>query len=82
MSVSLLHWIFQIVGCHWAFHLLEFAIITGPTHMHFINRDTYRNRVDQVIGLKTVILDLRKLVYIDCSAIMTLQVGEFFGGEG
>ena len=48
-------------------------MITGPTHFHFINRDSYRSRVDGAIGEKTVIFDLRKLVYIDCSAIMTLQ---------
>ena len=54
-------------------YCLEYAVITGPTHFHFINRDSYRSRVDGAIGEKTVIFDLRKLVYIDCSAIMTLQ---------
>lgn len=55
-------------------------MITGPTHLHFINRDSFRNRVDQAIVLKTVVLDLRKLVYIDCSAIMTLQVDDLWMG--
>lgn len=54
---------------------IEYAVITGPTHFHFINRDSYRNRVDTAMKTKSVILDLRRLVYIDCSAIMTLQVG-------
>lgn len=56
------------------FFNVEYAVITGPTHFHFINRDSYRNRVDTSMKTKSVILDLRRLVYIDCSAIMTLQV--------
>lgn len=56
------------------FFNVEYAVLTGPTHFHFINRDSYRNRVDTSIKTKSVILDLRRLVYIDCSAIMTLQV--------
>lgn len=57
------------------FFNIEYAVITGPTHFHFINRDSYRNRVDTAMKTKSVIIDLRRLVYIDCSAIMTLQVG-------
>ena len=53
--------------------------MTVPKTLHFLNRDTYRNRVENVMGTvaptQRMILDMRSLVYIDASAIMTLQVG-------
>lgn len=49
-----------------------------PKTLHFLNRDTYRVRVEKALTMNPtarVLLDMRQLVYIDVSAIMTLQVG-------
>ena len=57
--------------------------MTIPKSLHFLNRDTYRNRVENSMGTaastQRMILDMRSLVYIDVSAIMTLQVGSGIG---
>lgn len=51
-------------------------VVTVPRCLHFVNRDTTRKRVDATLlsSEKSVILDMRALVYVDVSAIMTLQV--------
>ena len=56
---------------------VEFTVVTMPKSLHFLNRDTYRGRVEKVLAASStsrVLLDLRLLAYIDVSAIMTLQV--------
>ena len=55
---------------------LDYSIVTVPRCLHFVNRDTYRNRVDAILesSQQNVILDMRSLAYVDVSAIMTLQV--------
>lgn len=48
-----------------------------PKALHFLNRDTYRGRVEKALATNAtarVLLDMRQLFYIDVSAIMTLQV--------
>ena len=56
---------------------VEFTVVTMPKSLHFLNRDTYRGRVEKALAASStsrVLLDLRQLTYIDVSAIMTLQV--------
>ena len=48
-------------------------MVTCPFALHFLNRDTYRNRVEAVISQKKVVLDLRRVCYIDVSALLTLE---------
>ena len=58
-------------------HTIGWAVITIPKTFHFLNRDTYRIRVEngmKKMSTKKMVLDLRTLAYIDVSAIMTLQV--------
>ena len=50
-----------------------YCVVTCPFALHFLNRDTYRNRVEAVISQKKVVLDLRRVCYIDVSALLTLE---------
>lgn len=58
-------------------HIIGWVVITIPKTFHFLNRDTYRIRVENGMkktSTKKMVLDMRTLAYIDVSAIMTLQV--------
>ena len=49
------------------------VVVPCAWRLHFINRDSYRKQIDAALKEKTVIFDLRRVTYIDCSAIMMLQ---------
>lgn len=49
------------------------GVVTCPAYLHFLNRDTYRNRIEASLPAKKMVLDLRRVRYIDVSALITLQ---------
>lgn len=48
-------------------------LLTAPRFFHFINRDSLRQKIEAAVEKKLVVVDLRQLCYVDCSALMTLQ---------
>ena len=48
------------------------GIVTCPASLHVLNRDTYRNRVEASLPKKKMVMDLRRVRYIDVSALITL----------
>lgn len=49
------------------------GVVTSPVYLHFLNRDTYRNRLESLLPSKRMVLDLRRVRYIDVSALITLK---------
>lgn len=51
----------------------SWVVIPCSWRLHFINRDSYRKQIDAVPAEKTIIFDLRRVTYIDCSSLIMLQ---------
>ena len=51
----------------------SWVVVPCSWSLHFINRDSYRSKIDSVPKGKVIIFDLRRVTYIDCSSIIMLQ---------
>ena len=49
------------------------VVVPCSWSLHFINRDSYRSKIDSIPKGKSIVFDLRRVTYIDCSSIIMLQ---------